>query len=412
MGAWLCYMSIVLRFFPNGEFSQGVSASSKSPHRHVCKQLQTSIATQIYTNADLHRCKEQNADIPANIYATEGYLFHTTEKTVYSLLQYTETSTTLRCESGFYKGKEVHIDASIYRLVHLRLLVPLGLSDARILTESLPGRKKLLSMTRNMGRNLRNVVYLMEEKYGKEQLSFLTLTLPNLSREGLSLCCANWDVMVNTFTKWLRTRVELKCMELEYAYCTEIQPGRLKNRGEYAPHLHIVFRGKAYNKQAWAVSWIDCRNTWAGIISKFVNESFDTRALENIQRVKKSAARYLSKYLSKGKNIIPQGTEEDAPIQQLHTQWGGMSRNLSRDLKKRIIRFTNESGLGSLATEIVQHIDGLIEAGIVRYFNRRFISLGISAATGSEYGLHVGVGAFTSPTCISLPECLRFIASV
>lgn len=405
-------MTIVLRFFPNGEFSQGVSASSKSPPRHVCKTLQTSIRTQIHTNADLQRCKEQNETIPAQIYAKRGFIFKSNTGKKYILQSFDDISVLLEEQREDTEKNILRIDASIYRLVHLRLLTPLGSSDARILAEPLHSRKKLLSMTRNMGRNLRNAVYLLEEKYGKEQLSFLTLTLPNLSRDGLALCCSHWDVMVNTFMKWLRTRLELKCMELEYAYCTEIQSGRLKNRGEYAPHLHIVFRGKAYRKQSWAVSWLDCRNAWADIISKFVSESFDTRALENIQRIKKSAARYLSKYISKGKNIIPQGAEENAPIQELHTQWGGMSRNLCRAIKRRIIRFTSGLQLGGIANQIVQHIAGLIDAGIVKYFNRRFISLGISPITGSEYGLHVGVGAFSEPTHISLPLCLQYIGEL
>lgn len=405
-------MAIVLRFFPNGEFSQGVAASSKSPPGHVCKTLQTSIRAQMYTNADLQRCNEQNANIPSQLYATKGFLFSGNDGTEYSLVEAGEQSTVLYTTRGFYAGRVIHVDTSIYRLVHVKLLTPVGSSNARILTEDSHSRKKLLSMTRNMGRNLRNAVYILEEKYGKEQLSFLTLTLPNLSRAGLSSCCANWDVMVNTFTKWLRTRLELKCIELEYAYCTEIQPSRLQNRGEYAPHLHIVFRGKAYNKQSWAVSWLDCRYAWANIISKFVDESFDTRALENIQKIKKSAARYLSKYMSKGKQTIPAQGEDEDPIHQLHTQWGGMSRSLSRAIKKRIIRFSQESGLDSIASEIINQINGLIEAGIVDYFSRRFISLGISRATGAEIGLWVGVGAFTKPTHICLPLCLQWIGAL
>lgn len=130
-------MSIILRFFPNGEFSQGVSASSKQPSRHVCKTLQASIATQIYANADLHRCNEQNADIPAQVYGNQGYLFRSTTGTVYRLDEFCNQKTVLFTTTGFYTGKTVRIDATIYRLVHLRLLTPLGLSDARILTEPL-----------------------------------------------------------------------------------------------------------------------------------------------------------------------------------------------------------------------------------------------------------------------------------
>lgn len=402
-------MSIVLRFFPNGEFSQGVVASSKRPPRHVCTSLQTSVRTQIYTNADLHRCNEQNADIPAQTYGKTGFLFSASGGAVYSYVEGDNTKTTLCQVRGNAPNSIVRCDISIYRLVHLKLLVPLGSSDARILTKPSQGRKKLLSMTRNMGRNLRNAVYLLEERYGKDQLSFLTLTLPNLSRSDLSLCCANWDVMVNTFFKWLRTKLEMSLLELEYVYCTEIQPGRLRNRGEYAPHLHVVFRGRSRIRSPWAVTWMDCRNAWAECIRKHISSDFDTRALENIQRVKKSAARYLSKYLSKGKNLIPQGLPDDAPLVELHTQWGGMSRHLSRAIKKRMVRLSGINGNEGFCMSLLRHMQQAIDVGIVKYFKQHFISLGISRATGQEVGLHVGVGCLSSPTDTALPLLLEFV---
>lgn len=402
-------MSIILRFFPNGEFSQGVALSSKRPPHHICNKMQTSIRQEIITNADLQRCKEQYADIPSQTYANKGYVFAGHGGTKFTLNAFDEKTTHLVLSRADGTTSDVHCNTSIYRLVHLKLLTPLGLSDARILTNNGKSRKKLLSMTSNMARNLRNAIYLLEEKYGKEQLSFLTLTLPNLSTEGLASCCANWDVMVNSFTKWLRSRVEYKCIELEYGYCTEIQQNRLKNRGEYAPHLHIVFRGKAYNKQPWAVSWLDCRNAWIDIISKYVDEQFDTRALENIQRVKKSASRYLSKYLSKGKQSIPEQTDKTAPIQQLHTQWGGMSRKLSQSVKRRIVRMSSASGSPYSAYRFFSAIPLLIQKGIIKYFSTRFIPTGVSRATGLEQGIHVGVGALASPTDKILHVALQII---
>lgn len=405
-------MTILLRFFPNGEFSQGVVASSKRPSNHVCKTLQTSIQSQIYTNADLRRCNEQNADIPAQAYARTGCLLRCNGGTVYRLDSVEPEKTVLLATNGFYAGRTIHVDTSIYRLVHLKLLIPLGSSDARILTEPSSSRKKLTQMTRNMGRNLRNAVYLLEERYGKEQLSFLTLTLPNLSRGDLALCCANWDVMVNTFFKWLRTKLEMSLLELEYVYCTEIQPGRLRNRGEYAPHLHVVFRGRSRIRSPWAIAWLDCRNAWAECIRKHTTADFDTRALENIQGIKKSAARYLSKYLSKGKNLVPQGMPDDAPLAELHTQWGGMSRNLSRAIKKRMVRLSGINGNDAFCMSLLRHMQKAIDVGIVKYFKGHFISLGICRSTGKEVGLHVGVGCLSSPTDIALHKLFEFIYSL
>lgn len=411
-GLKINHMTIILQFFPNGEFSQGVTTSGKRVPRRGQSPLQTSLRTQIYTNADIERCKEQHADIPHSVYATEGYVFKSKCGKRYTITSLDTGRVTLRLDGDISQWRDMHIDTGIGNLVHCGLLFPIGSSDARILMEAPRSRKKLLSMSRNMGRNLRNAIYLLEETYGKEQLSFLTLTLPNLSKDGLSSCCSNWDVMVNTFTKWLRSRLASSLLELEYGYCTEIQPGRLRNRGEYAPHLHIIFRGRSRRNAPWAISYLECRAAWADIISRFVNEPFDTRALENIQQVRKSAARYLSKYISKGKNSIPEGCGGELAIDNLHTQWGGMSRNLSRAIKKRIIRFCAGLGLSSLASEILANMDYLIDRQCVRYFGRKYISFGVCAATGSEVGIWVGTGAFCEPTHISLPICLQLIAEM
>lgn len=402
---------IILRFFPNGEFSQGVSASTqrRDKRTHPLEGYQKNVDDKGRISLQF---TGRNAEIPqTTLDSFSGRRYRSACGHIYEVVETSQRHSVLRWYDNRNVSHETSISLNIVRLTKAWGLVEIGSSDARILTESLKSRKKLVSMTRNMGRNLRNAVYLLEERYGKEQLSFLTLTLPNLSREGLSSCCGHWDVMVNTFFKWLRTKLEYSLLELEYVYCTEIQPGRLRNRGEYAPHLHIVFRGRSRRNSPWAVSWLDCRNAWADIIGRYVDESFDTRALENIQQIKKSAARYLSKYLSKGKNSIPENQENEAPIQELHTQWGGMSRHISRALKKAIIRFTHASGTSDLAFSIVQSIEKLIEKKIVKYFSRRFIPLGISRSTGSEYGLHVGVGCFTSPTHISLPLCLQLIGA-
>jgi hypothetical protein len=405
-------MSIILRFFPNGEFSQGVSANNqcRDKRTHPLKGYQKNVDDKGRISLQF---TGRNAEIPqTTLDSFRGRRYRSSCGHIYEVVEASQCHSILRWYDNKNVSHETNVSLNILRVKKLWGLSDIGLSDARILTEPLKSRKKLVSMTSNMGRNLRNAVYLLEERYGKEQLSFLTLTLPNLSREGLSSCCSHWDVMVNTFFKWLRTKLEYSLLELEYVYSTEIQPGRLRNRGEYAPHLHIVFRGRSRRNSPWAVSWLDCRNAWASIISRYVTESFDARALENIQQIKKSAARYLSKYLSKGKNSIPESQENEAPIQQLHTQWGGMSRHISRTLKKRIIRFTNESGLSDVAFQIVHQIGGLIDAGIVKYFSRRFIHLGISRSTGSEVGIYVGVGAFAQPTHISLPLCLQHISAV
>ena len=134
-------------------------------------------------------------------------------------------------------------------------------------------------------------------------MSFLTLTLPSVGKERLGAVCENWDYCVNRFLKWLVQKTIKKGYKCEYVYCTEIQSKRLEHRGEFAPHIHIVFNGRRKGGSGWAVTPKMVRRSWAGIIKPFIIGSFSDSALENLQGIRKSAASYLSKYLSTEKKL-------------------------------------------------------------------------------------------------------------
>jgi len=397
-------MSIVARFFPNGEFSQGVDTSHRRLKRvrdknniSAFQPSSMQISGRPYTQEDLDRCNEQNADIPAQTYAVKGYLFLSAGGTEYRLHEFDDEQTVLCVTSDINAGEIVHIATSIYRLVHTRLLIPLVHQSVES-CDTPPSRKKLEGMTKPMARNIRNGVYLLEQQPGgKDLLSFLTLTLPNLSSDGLAKCCESWDAMVKQFMDWLRLTLRRKHIEFQYVYCTEIQTKRLELRHEYAPHLHIVFKGRNGKKHPWCVTPKQARKAWKRCIADVVNESFRDDALENLQRVKHSAARYLSKYLSKGRCCIPDTPEGDAII-SLRTQWGGMSRKLSRRIRETTTRIGGNASGSKMVNDILSNMEEFVRCGYVAYFKAGYIALGIDKTTGLERGLHVGCGCLRTPT--------------
>lgn len=333
----------------------------------------------------------------AQIYSQKGTHFADTMGNRFTLVESHDDYCVLAGFSNYTETGTERVDTSIYRLVHLGMLSPLVHQSVES-CETPKSRKVLSSMSKRMSRNIRNGVYLLEQgKGGKEVLSFLTLTLPNLSTEGLKACCENWDSMVKRFFDWLRTALKSKGIPLEHVYCTEIQLKRLQDKGEYAPHLHVVFKGRTTRRSAWAITPKKARQEWARCIRAFTDESFDTRALENLQRIKHSAARYLSKYLSKGSNIIPEGSPE-APISNLKTQWGGMARVVSQGIRKATQRYTGNGASRYIAWGIFDNIDRLVEHGLIRYFKRGFIPLDSGGVEGLERGLHVGCGCLSTPT--------------
>lgn len=226
-------------------------------------------------------------------------------------------------EDGDFVLADVLMNEPIGRMVARGELTPLV--HQRVESSDIapkPSRKRLEKMTTSMARNIRQACYLLEYDYSKDNLSFLTLTLPALSEADLTLCCQQWDEMIDRILRYLRRRSELHGMQLEYVYCTEIQTKRAITRGEYVPHLHIVFRGKNGRRSPWIVTPKQIRKAWASAISSVIGHSgFTKSALENLQRVKRSAARYLSKYLSKSKNCLPKSSAEK-PIDSLRTSGG------------------------------------------------------------------------------------------
>lgn len=392
-------MTIILRFFPNGEFTQGVDTSKKrKSHQHQKPNLSTVRASVAEKHTYLTDYAFDDNGEPINYY-TPGQQFRNKRKGIYTYL----------CEDS--KGHHFAYEACTYVLPDVIINEPIGVLIARgemtpLVYQSVesspqpqkPSRKRLDTMTGNMARNIRNAVYLLEKTYGKDNLSFLTLTLPNLSQEDLSKVCDKWDYMVDQILKGLRKRAEKYDLELEYVYCTEIQPKRLEQRKEYAPHLHIVFRGRNGRKAPWIVTPKQIRKSWASIIASVVHHrEFQQSALENLQRIKKSAARYLSKYLSKGKCRNPNSDTEEYEV-KLRTQWGGMARKLARLLKKCTSRISSSSNDGELAVYITSQMDNLLDAGLIKYYKQGFITLSKCSVSGVERVLKVGSGCLATPT--------------
>jgi hypothetical protein len=245
-----------------------------------------------------------------------------------------------------------------------------------------------------------NGVYLLEQRYGKNRLSFLTLTLPDLTSEDLLKCSENWGRMTDELLKALRKYVEYtKKGIFEYVYCTEIQTKRLELRGEYAPHIHIVMLGK--DGKNWYITPKKIRSIWATIIARCVgHRSFDTSALENLQRIRRSAAAYLGKYLSKGIFKQQDTTGESEKQGKIHTQWGGMSRVISRLIKSCTIRITTEGSSREHLLAFLKNTDNLVEQGYLKFYREVIIPMDGLDSDGNPRGLKAGYGLLSVPTYV------------
>jgi hypothetical protein len=260
-----------------------------------------------------------------------------------------------------------------------------------------PSRKRLENMTRNMARNIRNAAFILEDTYGKDNLTFATLTLPGLSTNDLAIISDRWDELVDNFLHSLRKRVKSRGGTFEYVYCTEIQLKRLQQRNEYAPHLHIIMRGRNGKKSPWYLSPRQFRSAWGNAIANILgHNSFVRSALENVQRIVKSASGYISKYMSKGVHCCPKMADEG--YIPLRTQWGGMARNLSRSIKRATRVYRSDSAQREFCVCFLRYMDELIANRLVKFWRQGFIVLSVCPNTGMERGLWVGRGSLHTPS--------------
>jgi len=140
----------------------------------------------------------------------------------------------------------------------------------------------------------------LERVYHRANLSFLTLTLPELTPDDLASLKENWSDIVHRVQLRIKEKLHAVGIETAIVGCVELQLERLENTGNVYPHLHLVFRGRRDNRSSWGIKSHQFRQIWRRCCSKFFsNEGYNWEASENVQQVKRSVAGYLAKYVSK-----------------------------------------------------------------------------------------------------------------
>jgi len=167
-------------------------------------------------------------------------------------------------------------------------------------------RRGLNGITRKGGRLVRNTAHMMQAKWGRKRLSFLTLTLPPFSPSEERHLCSEWSRVVRVFCQRLRRLLIERGLPAGYVGVTEIQEKRWNRSQEVGLHLHIVFVGRVKLSEGWRISPGECREAWLSVLSTVVERPVYSQSCENLKMVKKSASGYLGKYMSKGTKIVSQ----------------------------------------------------------------------------------------------------------
>lgn len=159
------------------------------------------------------------------------------------------------------------------------------------------GRK---GITRKGKQVVRSGCCLLQRKYGRRRLSFLTLTLPELDSDSLRVIAESWGAIVNRLAQWLCRKLERSGLPKSIVLVTECQPRRAENGSLGCLHVHAVFVGRLRTSSAWVVNPREIRSFWLDELSRRVGYKVESESCEELRMVRKSAEGYLGKYMSKG----------------------------------------------------------------------------------------------------------------
>lgn len=199
-------------------------------------------------------------------------------------------------------------------------------------------RYGLKGMTSEARRKVRASAYLLQERYGKERLSFVTLTVPPLGDvQSERLLASKWHDAIRYLIRRLKLLLSQRRLPPTLVGVCEIQVKRYASSGQFPLHIHLVLVGRKRSRGGWAIHYSEFRQAWADILEGIVGHSIETRYLENVKEVEKDAGNYLGKYMSKSQNEIKK-VIDDGNEWMLPKQWWFSTIEMKKWLKSRAKR--------------------------------------------------------------------------
>lgn len=199
---------------------------------------------------------------------------------------------------------------------------------------------------------LRSACYLLERDYGKADLCFATLTVPTLPQAGRAKLAQSWGVLVNRLLQFLTRRLMQAGRPTKVVGCTEIQSGRLASYAQGYLHVHAVWPSHSNaSGRLWAVEWAELRAWWKKALERYSGCKLPHDPRVELARVRKSAERYMGKYLSKGSGESLEAFVEDLGEDAVPGQWWFITADLRQQVKAETAHGPNT---GTILDAVIQ----------------------------------------------------------
>lgn len=186
--------------------------------------------------------------------------------------------------------------------------------------------------TSHAKRMVRNGVAKLERQHGKQNLAFVTYTVPDMPADDMDAFREGLPEVVRQLKQSIERDLRRAGIDPEVVYVVEIHQERYERTGQIVPHIHVVFQSRKNYWSPYAISTERNTELWNRAVSNVLKRRVEMPWGARIEQVKKSAERYMAKYMSKGGKLAKEAIKEGKE-QWLPKQWWGMSRSLSRWIK-------------------------------------------------------------------------------
>lgn len=302
-----------------------------------------------------------------------------------------------------YLGKHTPNEAVELGILGQEERATLGLSNATILRvgRSKPCRKGLNGLTSLGKLQIVNAALRLQKEIGKPRLGLLTLTLPSLPITLLEkLKAVDYKALEKSIYAWLTRKLERAGLkDLGFCGVVEIQGKRFKETGFPYPHWHFIcpikkFVGRGgtthnpwlFDLKSMSSEFETIVTHWATKLATAYNlysfawmQSFrDTtktfKCSVDLHPCRKDAARYISKYATKGSEIA--SMQSKCLTHLVPLKWWYVTRALKKRVLSKIIKV-----VGDVAAHIFLDLRDLLRSKFVYWYRY------LETTEGDTYGL-------------------------
>lgn len=240
----------------------------------------------------------------------------------------------------------------------------------------------------------KNTALLLQKKHGRGCLGFGTATLPGVSVLLCRCIIANIADISRRFYQRIRREYAKRGAEFNYIGVVEIQEKRFEHTSLPVPHLHFVFVAKPNIRSGYTLHTKDFYTAWNDSVNEvIVRDGFKLImgidghiGSVKVEPIRKSAASYLGKYISKGCAVVKAMQEKG--FTEFPKQWWTACMQCKKMFKDSLVHLRSKE-----CETLFYDLEQLLELGLLTW--GRYVEVVIN----NEYARIGAVGVMNDYMC-------------